>query len=392
MVEGASIDKQEHWIDGDRAIWEAIEFDRAVAVALDFARRTNSDANPANDTLVIVTADHETGGLALIGVGNERYAPKVLGSAVRDYAAVFRFEPDQATLDFFPNYQRDARGYPADPDPTRKLLLGWAAAPDHYENWLANRRPVQPAVNAATSEVDGRLVVVPRPVTANAARDGNQDQNVNGGRRIRGFLVTGSFENGATGCPSTTVPARHRHRGRGPVHRRPHGLGRPAVGQRPRRADLHRNLRQHGRVRRRSSGWWEADKVSDFSLRQHGVSRSLDCLPSCTSIVGVSSRLLMAEPVRPELARSSTHVFATAGSAWCPFSAPTTVGARPPRADPLAPPEPCSADTPAVASSPAPGHRARPAAALGTRHRAPGTAGADPHLRDSQRRPVHART
>ena len=140
MVEGASIDKQEHWVDGERAIWDAIEFDRAVAVALDFARRTNSDANPANDTLVIVTADHETGGLALIGVGNERYAPKALGQAVRDYAAVFRFEPDQAMLDFFPNYQRDARGYPADPDPTRKLLLGWAAAPDHYENWLANRR------------------------------------------------------------------------------------------------------------------------------------------------------------------------------------------------------------------------------------------------------------
>ena len=64
MVEGASIDKQEHSVDGERAIWDAIEFDRAVAVALDFARRTNTDADPANDTLVIVTADHETGGLA----------------------------------------------------------------------------------------------------------------------------------------------------------------------------------------------------------------------------------------------------------------------------------------------------------------------------------------
>ena len=206
MVEGASIDKQEHSVDADRAIWDAIEFDRAVAVALDFARRTNSDANPANDTLVIVTADHETGGLALIGVGNERYAPKALGQAVRDYAAVFRFEPDQAMLDFFPNYQRDARGYPVDPDPTRKLLLGWAAAPDHYENWLANRRSGQPAVNAATSEVDGSLVVVPRPTTANPTRDGNQDETVNGGRRIRGFLVTGSFENGATGCPRGQCP------------------------------------------------------------------------------------------------------------------------------------------------------------------------------------------
>ncbi len=206
MVEGASIDKQEHSVDAERAIWDAIEFDRAVGVALDFARRTNTDANPANDTLVIVTADHETGGLALIGVGNERYAPKALGSAVRDYAAVFRFEPDQATLDFFPNYQRDAQGYPADPDPTRKLLLGWAAAPDHYENWLANRRAVHPAVNAAASEVDGRIVAVPKPATANPARDGSQDESVNGGRRIRGFLVTGTFENGATGCPSRQCP------------------------------------------------------------------------------------------------------------------------------------------------------------------------------------------
>jgi alkaline phosphatase len=206
MVEGASIDKQEHIVDAERAIWDAIEFDRAVGVALDFARRTNSDADPANDTLVIVTADHETGGMALIGVGNERYAPKALGEAVRDYAAVFRFEPDQAILDFFPNYTRDALGYPADPDPTRKLLLGWAAAPDHYENWLANRRQTSPAVNAAPSEVDGRIIAVPKPATANPARDGNQDENVNGGRRIRGFLVTGSIENGATGCPSKRCP------------------------------------------------------------------------------------------------------------------------------------------------------------------------------------------
>ena len=92
MIEGASIDKRAHASDGERTIWDVIEFDRAVAVALEFAKRTNSDADAANDTLVIVTADHETGGLALVGVGNERYDPARLGHAVRDYAAVFRFE------------------------------------------------------------------------------------------------------------------------------------------------------------------------------------------------------------------------------------------------------------------------------------------------------------
>ena len=77
MVEGASIDKQAHESEADRTIWDTIEFDNAVKVALDFARRTNSDADPANDTLVVVTADHESGGFGIIGVGNERYAPTV---------------------------------------------------------------------------------------------------------------------------------------------------------------------------------------------------------------------------------------------------------------------------------------------------------------------------
>ncbi len=206
MVEGASIDKQEHAVDGERAIWDAIEFDRAVATALDFARRTNGDNDPGNDTLVIVTADHETGGLGLIGVGNPHYAPKTLGYAVRDYAAVFRFEPDQATLDFFPNYTRDPQGYPTDPDPSRKVLFGWAAASDHYENWLANRHPLPPTTNATRVDMDGKAVAVPMPAAANPLRDGTEDTTVNGGRRIPGFLVAGAIENGATGCPPDVCP------------------------------------------------------------------------------------------------------------------------------------------------------------------------------------------
>ena len=138
MVEGASIDKQSHFSDAERSIWDTIEFDHAVQVALAFARRTNTDADPANDTLVVVTADHESGGFGIIGVGNERYAPSVIGKSVRDYAATFRFAPTQ-TLNFFTNYAVDAQGYPTDPDPTRKLLIGFAAGPDRNENWLSNR-------------------------------------------------------------------------------------------------------------------------------------------------------------------------------------------------------------------------------------------------------------
>jgi alkaline phosphatase len=181
MVEGASIDKRAHASDPERMIWDVIEFDRAVQVALDFAKQTNTDKDPTNDTLVIVTADHETGGLGLIGVGNERYAPKALGKSVRDYAAVFRFNAEQ-DLNFYPNYERDDRGFPIDPDPTKKLLLGWAAGPDRYDNWLADRVQTEAAI------VEKGVAI------ANPERDAKEP--------VAGRLVEGTIENGATPCPS----------------------------------------------------------------------------------------------------------------------------------------------------------------------------------------------
>lgn len=51
MVEGASIDKQEHAMDWERAIWDTIEMDKAVGIAKDYA-------DEHGDTLVIVVADH----------------------------------------------------------------------------------------------------------------------------------------------------------------------------------------------------------------------------------------------------------------------------------------------------------------------------------------------
>ncbi|HEX5216918.1 MAG TPA: alkaline phosphatase [Vicinamibacterales bacterium] len=198
MVEGASIDKRAHAADAERTVWDTIEFDRAVQVALDFAKRTNSDTDPNNDTLVVVTADHECGGMAVVGVGNERYLPQALGRAVRDYAAVFRFDAAQE-LNFFPNYAVDDRGFPVDPDPSRKLLFGWAAAPDRYENWLANRTMLEAAVEERR---DGGVVAV-----ANPARDAKE--------AVPGFLVAGTIENGATpctalgGCPADTASKGH---------------------------------------------------------------------------------------------------------------------------------------------------------------------------------------
>jgi len=59
MVEGSQIDWGAHANDAERVGAEVIDFDKAVGIALDFAKK---DGN----TLVIVTADHETGGMALV--------------------------------------------------------------------------------------------------------------------------------------------------------------------------------------------------------------------------------------------------------------------------------------------------------------------------------------
>jgi alkaline phosphatase len=59
MIEGGQIDWRCHANDVAGTIKQTLDFDAAVGKALDFARKRN-------DTLVIVTADHETGGLTIV--------------------------------------------------------------------------------------------------------------------------------------------------------------------------------------------------------------------------------------------------------------------------------------------------------------------------------------
>lgn len=59
MVEGSQIDFACHDNDSTTLVEEMIDFNKAVNVALDFAEK---DGN----TLVVVTADHETGGLTIV--------------------------------------------------------------------------------------------------------------------------------------------------------------------------------------------------------------------------------------------------------------------------------------------------------------------------------------
>ena len=62
MVEGAHIDKRSHSQDGDGAMTAVLEFDKAISNAIDFAEKDGH-------TLIVITADHETGAVKPNGDG-----------------------------------------------------------------------------------------------------------------------------------------------------------------------------------------------------------------------------------------------------------------------------------------------------------------------------------
>lgn len=68
MVEGSQIDYQAHGNNTQGVVDEVLDFDRAIKVALDFAERDG-------ETLVVITADHETGGMTIL---NGSYADKTI--------------------------------------------------------------------------------------------------------------------------------------------------------------------------------------------------------------------------------------------------------------------------------------------------------------------------
>lgn len=137
MVEGASIDKQAHNMDTERWILDTIEFDRAIQTCINFQKQ-----NP--DTLIIVTADHECAGINIIGdtlVSNAELQTRATsgGGAAKLRDGVVGIY-DAAS---FPQYQPATDGYPVTMDTDKKILVGYAASGDRYEDWLSNPAPYE---------------------------------------------------------------------------------------------------------------------------------------------------------------------------------------------------------------------------------------------------------
>ena len=135
MVEGASIDKQAHAMDTERWMLDTIEFDRSIALAQAFAAKHGH-------TLVIVTADHECAGVALIGgsVVNDARLQELVregGTALRD-KSVGVYEKAG-----FPKYVIAKDGYPETTDIDYRLLVAYGANSDRFEDFRTNALPTQ---------------------------------------------------------------------------------------------------------------------------------------------------------------------------------------------------------------------------------------------------------
>jgi alkaline phosphatase len=126
MVEGASIDKQEHPLDGPRAVYDTIEFDQAIGVARQWAAKHD-------DTLIVVTADHNHS-MSIVGTHDRHRAAGRAGNGVYADAG-------------FPTYaDHDGDGFPDDPNPDVQLFFGWSNHPDHTDDYQHDPIPLQPSL------------------------------------------------------------------------------------------------------------------------------------------------------------------------------------------------------------------------------------------------------
>jgi alkaline phosphatase len=123
-------------MDTERWMLDTIEFDQAINLVQEFARQRG-------DTLVIVTADHECSGVALIG--GSRVTDAQLQELVREGGVANVRDKvvgiyEQAG---FPKYRMAADGYPETTDIDKRLLVGYGANADRYEDFRTNDRPLQ---------------------------------------------------------------------------------------------------------------------------------------------------------------------------------------------------------------------------------------------------------
>ncbi|MBP0582522.1 alkaline phosphatase [Labrys sp. LIt4] len=185
MVEAATVDKMSHAQDGERSLYDTIEFDKAIGVAREFAK-----THP--DTLIVATGDH-THSMSIIGTVDDSKP----GTDMREKVGIYAEAG-------FTNYEdKDGDGYPDKIDPSKRLAIVYGNYPDHYETFSPKLDgPYEPAIqnekkeyvaNPAYKDVPGAVFVqgnIPRnnDSTAHAVDDVVLQATGPGAEGFKGYL------------------------------------------------------------------------------------------------------------------------------------------------------------------------------------------------------------
>jgi len=184
MVEAASIDKQAHNMDTERWVLDTLEFDRSIEVARQFQA-----THP--DTLIVVTADHECAGVNIIG-GSRVTNADLVSRAASGLGADKLRNGVVGTYDLagFPRYTISEDGYPESTDVDNRMLIGYAANADRYEDWLTNPQPLRDSQQPFNNQA---------PLNTYPSGPLNRDT-------VGKFLVTGQLPDSVAAHTASDIP------------------------------------------------------------------------------------------------------------------------------------------------------------------------------------------
>ena len=154
MSEAASIDKQMHALDYDRALGDLLELDDTIKASIQRLQELGS----LKETLILVTADHGHGFDVMGSVDTQYFNAQTDDRAKRKAVGIY----ENAGLSEYVNggsegSQRltysEGVHFPATWDPRYTLFQGMMANPDRRANWQVHKDgPREPAVNFTEEE------------------------------------------------------------------------------------------------------------------------------------------------------------------------------------------------------------------------------------------------
>lgn len=145
---------------------------------------------------MIVTADHECAGAAIIGASTVTDAVRQTKTGTDLQKVVGQY--DAAS---FPRYTIEADGYPATTDVDYRMLIGYGANGDRYEDWRTNAQPVHDTQQPFDAQA---------PLSDYPAVNTGDSQVASLGRPVRdqagGYLITGQLNGVSAAHTATDVP------------------------------------------------------------------------------------------------------------------------------------------------------------------------------------------